>query len=137
MPTVIRKKLEKLLKDRKRLEDLIWRLEIAMAPPRIKEQIGQPLSKGSENLLNALSLKGTPYNRLGCVYDKYTGETLKQELPPEQGANVERRERREDTARDLRERYRDIWGKRGFTKMIAHLEDKNIRTIQKYMKDFP
>ena len=137
MPTVIRKKLEKLLKDRKRLEDLIWRLEIAMAPPRIKEQIDQPLSKGSENLLNALSLKGTPYNRLGCVYDKYTGETLKQELPPEQGANVERRERREDTARDLRERYRDIWGKRGFTKRIAHHEDKNIRTIQKYMKDFP
>jgi len=137
MPTVIRKKLEKLLKDRKRLEDLIWGLEIAVAPPHIKKRISQPRSQASQNLLNALSLKGTPYNRLGCVYDKYTGETLKQELPPEQGANVERRERREDTARDLRERYRDIWGKRGFTKMIAHLEDKNIRTIQKYMKDFP
>ena len=137
MPTVIRKKLEKLLKDRKRLEDLIWRLEIAMAPPRIKEQIGQPLSKGSENLLNALSLKGTPYNRLGCVYDKYTGETLKQELPPEQGANVERRERREDTARDLRERYQTIWSNRGTSKIISKAEGLSVRTVQKYMKYFP
>jgi len=43
-----------------------------------------------------------------------------------------------DDAILLREKYPDIWGKRGKAKIIAGNEKNlDIRTVQKYFKDFP
>lgn len=137
MPTIIRQKRKRLLQDKRYLEDLSWRFHIAMASPEVKRRISQPRSQTSDKLLNALSLGGTPFNRVGCVYDKETGELLKIDSHAGLGANVERKEYRQAEAIDMRTRYRAIWGKRGYAKRIAHLEGKNVRTIQKYMKDFP
>ena len=45
--------------------------------------------------------------------------------------------KREDDVLLLREKYPDIWGKRGKAMVVADKENLNIRTIQKYFKDFP
>ncbi|MDP1657746.1 MAG: hypothetical protein Q8L73_00145 [Methylotenera sp.] len=53
------------------------------------------------------------------------------------GGNKLRQDDRQDTVRDLKKKHRDIWGKRGAAKKIAIDKGLNIRTIQKYFKDFP
>lgn len=44
---------------------------------------------------------------------------------------------REEDALNLKDKYPELWSKRGAAGKIAEVEDLNIRTVQKYFKDFP
>lgn len=53
-------------------------------------------------------------------------------------ANGNRADIRRDQAEHLRQKYASLRGKRGTAKRIAAEEGiKSVRTVQKYMKDFP
>jgi hypothetical protein len=52
------------------------------------------------------------------------------------GGNRKRKDDREDEAKRLKAKYREIWGVRGKAKNIALDEGLHISTIQKYFKDF-
>lgn len=43
---------------------------------------------------------------------------------------------RKDYANELKRKYPNLWGQRGKAGTIARLSGRNIRTIQKYFKDF-
>lgn len=106
--------------------------QLDLPPRHVKERLNRP-----SRLSEKLSLANTPYARVGVLFDPDTGELLKQELPTDLGANSNRKQDRDDDALMLRSRYSDIWNKRGAAKQIAYLEGLSIRTVQKYMKDFP
>ena len=131
MPTAIRKKRDRLRALCRRLEKAHWDNILANPPLHLQARLAQKESQLSRSLLTE-----GPENGVGRCFDN-EGQLLYREIPDGLGINIERHENRVSTAKDMRDRYRKIWGKRGFTKRIAHLEDKNIRTIQKYMKDFP
>jgi len=52
-------------------------------------------------------------------------------------ANDYRQEDRSDLIWALKREYSDIWGKRGYAKRIAIEKGLAVRTVQKYMKEFP
>lgn len=139
MPTKERKLREKQRKAEVRALDEYYAREIGQARPHIGERLGRHSPLGE-----AMTLTGTPYNRVGARFDEETGQLLKQVLPGEEdggqlelGANVERHERRRDRATELRVRYPTLWSKRGTAKQIAAAEGINVRTVQRYMKEFP
>jgi len=132
MPTRDRREKDKLREQAKLVEEQLWERAVAEIPAHIQTRLG------SQSLLSNKLYTDAPHlNRIGVLFDDHTGQPFKQELPPEQGANVETREKREDTARDLRERHRAIWGKRGYAKQIAHAEGLSVRRVQRMIKDYP
>lgn len=42
-----------------------------------------------------------------------------------------------DTAKDLKRKYPDIWGKRGYAKKIAFETRLSVETIRRYFKKLP
>jgi hypothetical protein len=132
MPSKERKEKELKRSKAKQEADLFWAEQIGSAPDHIKKKLGHP-----SQLSKALITSNTPHQRLGAKYDEITGELLKQVIPEGIGKNLESKENREATARALREKYKEIWGRRGAAKIIAHEEGLSVRTVQKYMKDFP
>jgi hypothetical protein len=132
MPTIERKAREKAAAEKKRKLEDFYADQLARAPQHIKGRLGK-----SSSLAAALSLQETYLERIGVLFDAESGRALKQEIPPDQGANVERRECREETVRALQEEYKLIWHKRGVAKQIAAKHGLNTRTVQKYIKDFP
>lgn len=116
----------------KQQADIFWTEQIGFSPDHIKQYLGH-----ASQLSKALITSNTPHNRFGTKYDQLTGELLKQVIPKGLGANLERKENREATARALRENNKEIWGRRGVAKKIAHEAGLSVRTVQKYMKDFP
>ena len=52
------------------------------------------------------------------------------------GGNDMRHANRCDEAQALRKKYATIWGQRGAAKSIAYNEKLNVRTVQRYIKDF-
>jgi hypothetical protein len=126
MPTIGRRKSEKLQKAYNKMMDTA----VANAPDHIKKRLGQP-----STLSEQLHTKGQ-HNAGWAKYDEY-GNPLPREDPKDLGANSNRKSKREDDVLLLREKYPDIWGKRGKAMVVADKENLNIRTIQKYFKDFP
>ena len=70
------------------------------------------------------------------IYDKDDGVP---ESHPRtgKGGNDMRRDDRRDEALRLRNKYIVIWHQRGAAKRIAIDENLSVRTIQKYIKNFP
>lgn len=52
-------------------------------------------------------------------------------------ANAKKKSDSEEDAQEMRERYREKWGKHEFTQEIAELECVSVRTVQRYIKKFP
>lgn len=78
----------------------------------------------------------------GCRWDNlviYNKDDSSPEIHPlsGKGANDMRHNERHDCASNLRKKYKNIWNIRGAAKVIAIDEGLSIRTIQKYIKDFP
>jgi len=44
---------------------------------------------------------------------------------------------RQDTVQYLKNRYCSIWGKRSAAKRIAAEQNRSVRTVQRYFKEFP
>ena len=127
MPTKERKEREKEQRAHTQAMDAY----VADAPTHIRQRLGHP-SKLSDNL----STKGQ-HDAGWSKYDDETGHPLPREDPEGLGANSDRRSTKEDDARDLREKYRDVWGKRGVAKRIAHEEGLSVETVRRYMRKFP
>lgn len=132
MPSKERKQKELQRAIEKQQADAFFDNLLANAPDHIKQKLGHP-----SQLSKALITSNTTHQRFGAKYDEITGELLKQVIPEGIGKNLEHKENREATARALREKYKKIWGRRGVAKIIAHEAGRSVRTVQKYMKDFP
>jgi hypothetical protein len=126
MPTKDRRERER----QKKALNKKWDEIVSIAPAHIQKRLGQPSA-----LSEQLHTKGQ-HNAPWAKYDEY-GNPLPREDPEDLGANSNRKSTREDDAFVLRKKYPDIWGKRGNAKVIAIKEKLNIRTVQKYFKDFP
>ena len=132
MPTKKRKENQKLRKEAAIAEQQFWDKVMSAVPPHTVPRL-HTKSTILENLRS-----DAPYlRRFAVKFDTDTGQHLKQEFDTDIDPNVESRENREATAKDMRERHRDVWGKRGSATQIANAEGLNVRTVQKYMKDFP
>ncbi len=53
------------------------------------------------------------------------------------GGNLTRKTNRREKAEELKRNNKSKWGKRGEAKRIASDNKLNVRTVQKYFKDFP
>ncbi len=126
----------------KKKEDQKWDKINANAPEHVKSKIiahkafkhitGKPMtSELSENL----HTKGQ-HNAGWAKYDEY-GNPLKREDNIGGGANYDRHEDKETRALEIRDRHRDVWGKRGVAQRIAHEERCSVETIRRYMKNYP
>jgi hypothetical protein len=132
MPTKKRKEAERRAAEGAIAELRFWNKVMATIPAHIVPRLFAK-SRISRNLLS-----DAPYlRRFAVKFDSKTGRPLKQVFEADIDPNVESRENREARARDIRERHRDVWGKRGSAAQIAKAEGLNVRTVQKYMKDFP
>ena len=132
MPTKKRKEAERAAAEAAIAELKFWNKVMATIPAHIAPRL---FAKSTilENLRS-----DAPYMRKFSVKcDSDTGQPLKQVFDADIDPNVESHENREARARDMRERHRDVWGKRGSAAQIARAEGLNVRTVQKYMKDFP
>ena len=131
MPSKERKQKELKRAIEKQQEDAFFDNLLANAPDYIKNR----LFKKSQRL-DGLKTTNSPINRIGVQFDSGTGDVLKQVIPDDLGANSERKDARKATAVELREKHKEIWGRRGVAKKIAHEAGLSVRTVQKYMKDF-
>jgi len=127
MPTKERKEREKEQRAHTQAMDAY----VADAPTHIRQRLGHP-SKLSDNL----STKGQ-HDAGWSKYDDETGHPLPREDPEGLGANLERNENMVARALDMREKHRDVWGKRGVAKRIAYKEELSVETVRRYMRKFP
>lgn len=137
MTTAERKKSEKLRDLEKANEDAFYAGLLAIAPEHVKKRLNLPQSEFAKQLAKNLSLVGTPHNRVGATYDEETGQLIKKEDPPEQGANYLRNQKKLDDITLFREDHPEEWGKRGMPKVIAGNVERSPRTIQKYFRMRP
>ena len=131
MPTAIRKKRDRLRALSRRLEKAHWDNIVANPPLHLQARLAQKESQLSRSLLTE-----GPENGVGRCFDN-EGQLLFRDIPDGLGINIERHENRVSTAKDMRDRYRKNWGKRGAAGKIAKSEGITLRCVQRYMKDFP
>jgi hypothetical protein len=128
MPSKERRERERLQEERNKE----WDQDLPKVPDRViaqkvAQRLGVDLPSG---LSEALYTKGQ-HNAAWSKYDE-RGQYIIREDPEDLGANSNRKSTREDDAILLREKYPDIWGKRGKAKIIAGNEKNlDIRTVQK------
>lgn len=125
MPTADRKDRER---QQKNFNDELDRV-ISNPPDHVLMRLNQP-SILTENL------DADGQHKAGWAKYDIQGNPLKREDPEDLGANSDRKSKREDDALLLQQKYLNIWRKRGSAKIIASNEKLNIRTVQKYIKDF-
>lgn len=53
------------------------------------------------------------------------------------GGNMCRENDALDEARDLKRKYSELWGKRGYAKVIAYRSGRSVETIRRYFKKLP
>ncbi len=53
------------------------------------------------------------------------------------GGNMRRKNDALDDARDWKRKFPDIWGKRGYAKVIAYKSGLSVETIRRYFKRLP
>jgi hypothetical protein len=134
MPTKERRLREKAEKDAADRMELIF----ANVPPHVRS--GRDGLDVTEAMLAGLdeALAENPHFKLRGGLLVPTGDGNIGYAAKKMGDKTRVLAFRKSTAEDLRSRYMSIWGKRGSAKVVALTEgDLSVRTVQKYMKDFP
>lgn len=126
MPTNKRKARELELAAKRAEWDRQFSVEM---PEHVLGKMGSP-----SELRDALSDAGTAYAWNGVRFDKATGEPFRNAMPSDLGANVERKEAAQLTARELRRKYSALWYVRGGAKQIAAAEGISLSTVYAHMK---
>ncbi|GAB6052854.1 hypothetical protein JCM17960_16740 [Magnetospira thiophila] len=119
-------------KEREQQGDAIRRA-LENPPEHVRQRMENP-SEASDRLAEALPVK--LYNG-GIFHVDDEGDICQITQDRELGANANRNEEKAERAESLREKYRDIWGKRGAAGIIARKEGLNQKTIRRYFRDFP
>lgn len=130
MPTKKRKERAKALQAEREKADERWAKIRAEAPPHILPLLDQPSQLGDR-----LHTKGQ-HDAAWAKYDEY-GNPLPRDDSGRTSANLDRKDVREERAREMREKYRDIWGTRGVAQRIADAEGCRVETVRRYMRQFP
>lgn len=120
MPTKIRRA-------RKRADEEKWK-KLGLVPEYLK------MNRGT---VNQVAIENTGIYTGGLVqFDPVDGSPY---LHPNigRGGNDKRNAKRTEIVAALKLKYSHLWGKRGSAGIIARREQCNVRTVQKYFKDFP
>jgi len=117
----------------RRLNEAFWDSVARNAPPYIKALDGRAYNDRFLNDLNDKRL-----DRVGVKFSEEDGQLLKHTWEDKElGANANGHAKAQDDAGVIKDKYPDLWGKRGRAKIIAYHEGLSVRTIQKYFKRFP